>query len=135
MGDLSRKFKCKVCLSRCMLCKGAPNGQYQCGHHLTSYRPLSLKRTLIPFRLRLFRLLRLWRPFESIPHFLFHCPTYSSLRTSLVEVATSFGTIWPPDSLQRLCQCDHLWNSVLKFVLRTKRLALAKACYSLNLNC
>lgn len=66
-------------------------------------------------------------PFESIPHFLFHCPTYSSFRTSLVEVATSFGTTWPPDSLQRLCQYNHLWNSVLKFVLRTKRLARGKS--------
>jgi hypothetical protein len=62
-------------------------------------------------------------PVESLPHFLFHCPIYSAHRTLLVDEVTSSDIPWPPDSLKLFCQSNLLWNSVVKFVLRTKRLA------------
>jgi hypothetical protein len=62
-------------------------------------------------------------PVESLPHFLFHCPIYSAHRTLLVDEVTSSDIPWPPDSLKFFCQSNLLWNSVVKFVLRTKRLA------------
>jgi hypothetical protein len=36
-------------------------------------------------------------PVESIHHSIVHCPTYSSLRLSLVSAVSSSGHPWPPN--------------------------------------
>jgi hypothetical protein len=64
-------------------------------------------------------------PSETIPHFIIHCPIFSSLRSILVDVVSSSGHPWPPP-LHIFPQCNFLWSALAVFVSRTKRLTRKK---------
>jgi hypothetical protein len=64
-------------------------------------------------------------PSETIPHFILHCPIFSSLRSILVDVVSSSGHPWPPP-LHIFPQCNLLWNVLAVFVSRSKRLTRKK---------
>jgi len=64
-------------------------------------------------------------PSETIPHFILHCPIFSSLRSTLVDVVSSSGHPWPPP-LHIFPQCNLLWNALTVFVSRSKRLIRKK---------
>lgn len=64
-------------------------------------------------------------PVETIQHFILHCPTFATLRSNLVDAVNSCGHTWPPP-FNIFPQIDLLWNALVVFVLRTKRLSRKK---------
>jgi hypothetical protein len=59
---------------------------------------------------------------ETLPHFLFFCPEFASLRTPFINSVTKEKLNWPPQ-LQEITNNKEIWLKFCQFIKTTKRLA------------
>jgi hypothetical protein len=60
-------------------------------------------------------------PLESLPHFLFFCPTYNVIRKVFRDIALEVYNIWPPE-LSMIPRSEALWRAMKSFVVNSKRI-------------
>ncbi len=60
-------------------------------------------------------------PIESIPHFLFFCPTYDIIRREFKDISLEVCNTWPPE-LSMIPQSDVMWRAMKNFIFKSKRL-------------
>ena len=70
---------------------------------------------------------------ESVVHFLFNCPLYSTHRTPLIQLVQQKGLPWPPD-LHLLLSDEILWSAMNSFVVASKRFIRPKGHQSMLSN-